>query len=247
MPVRLSSMTPSQEEGWRVLLDLYEEFSAGWCLIGGQMVWLLAREYGVEPARATEDVDVVVDIRTDQGLMARMCAWLERHDFDLDEISADGIGHRFLSAVYSGPGKVAVDILAPENMGERANLTTTPPARTVSAPGTRDALDDAEPLEVLVGERSGYVLRPQLISAILAKAAATTILIRENPDRDWADLAFLLSLIPDPISAAEQLTKSQRRKLRTARPLLDENHFAWRLLGQRGRDGITALEFLIGD
>jgi hypothetical protein len=71
--------------------------------------------------------------------------------------------------------------------------------------------------------------------------------LRENPDRDWADLAFLLSLIPDPISAADQLTKSQRRKLRTARPLLDENHFAWRPLGQRGRDGITALEFLIGD
>lgn len=239
-------MTPSQEEGWGVLLDLYEEFAAGWCIIGGQMVWLLAREHGVEPTRVTEDVDVVVDIRTDQGLMARICAWLEHHHFDLDAISADGIGHRYLSTTYVGPGRVAVDILAPENMGSRADLTTTPPARTVSAPGTRGALDDAEPLEILLGDRSGYILRPQLISAILAKAAATTILIRENSDRDWADLAFLLSLVPDPVSAADQLTASQRRKLRVARPLLDENHFAWRLLGQRARLGIATLEFLIG-
>jgi hypothetical protein len=241
-------MTPSQGEGWRVLLDLYEEFAAGWCIIGGQMVWLLACEYGVAPTRVTEDVDVVVDIRADQRLMARICAWLELHHFKLDEISADGIGHRYLSTTYSGPGRVAIDILAPENMGDRADLTTTPPARTVSAPGTRGTLDDAAPLEILLGDRSGYILRPQLISAIIAKAAATEIPIRQNPERDWADLAFLLSLIPDPVSAADQLTKSQRRRLRRiVTPLLDEDHFAWRLLGERARDGIAALEFLIDD
>jgi hypothetical protein len=247
MPVLLLSMTPPQEEGWRVLLDLYEAFPVGWCIIGGQMVWLLAHEHGVDPIRATEDVDVAVDIRADQQLIMRLCSWLEDREFSLDGISADSIGHRYVSNAYRGPGKVAFDILAPENVGERANLTTSPPARTVSAPGSRDALDAAESLEVILGGRSGHVLRPSLLSAILAKAAATTIPVRGNPERDWIDLAFLLSLIPDPVSSAAQLTNRQRRKLRAASALLAEGHPAWRSLGSRARLGIVALQFLIGD
>lgn len=247
MLIPLSSMTPSQEEGWRVLLDLYEAFPGGWCIIGGQMVWLLAREHGVEPVRVTEDIDVVVDIRADQQLITRMCAWLEAREFSLDGISADNIGHRYVSTAYNGPGKVAFDILAPENVGDRADLTTSPPARTVSAPGTRDALDAAEPLEILLGDRSGHVPRPALISAILAKAAATRIPVRANPERDWADLAFLLTLIPDPVSTAAQLSNRQRRKLRAVSALLGEDHPAWRPLGPRSRLGIAALQFLVGD
>lgn len=214
MLIPLSSMTPPQAEGWRALLDLYEAFPADWRITGGQMVWLLAREHSVEPIRATEDTDVVIEIRADQGLMKRVCAWLEERAFDLEGISADSIGHRYVSTTYTGPGKVAFDILAPENVGDRADLTTSPPARTVPAPGTRDALDAAEPVEIILGSRSGHVPRPPLISAILAKAAATTIPGRANPERDWADLAFLLTLVPDPLSAAANLTRPQRRKLR---------------------------------
>ena len=148
MLIPLDSMTPAQTGGWRVLLDLYDAFPEGWCVIGGQIVWLLAREHGVAPIRATEDVDVVVDIRSDQRLIRRLCAWLESRDFDLEGISVDNIGHRYASTTYSGPGKVAFDILAPDNVGARATLTTSPPARTVSAPGTRSALDTAEPVEI---------------------------------------------------------------------------------------------------
>jgi hypothetical protein len=138
-PVVLSSMTPTQEEGWRALLDLQQDFRSGWCLIGGQMVWLLAVEHGVAP------------------------------------------------------------------------------------------------------------IRPPLIAALLAKAAATTIPGRENPDRDWNDAAFLLTLLADPIGAANQLTKGQKHSLRTMKALLDANHPIWRQLGERARLGRTALEFLLGE
>lgn len=240
-------MTTPQEEGWRVLLDLYEAFPGGWCIIGGQMVWLLAHEHDVDPIRTTEDVDVVVDIRGNQRLITHTCAWLEARGFSLDGISADGIGHRYVSATYDGPGKVAFDILAPENLGERADLTTSPPARTVSAPGTRDALDAAEPLEILLGDRSGHVLRPKLIFAILVKAAATRIPVRTNPERDWADLAFLLTLIPDPASTAAQLSNPQRRKLRAVNALLSEDHPAWRPLGPRSRLGKPVCGYYAAD
>ena len=246
-PVVLTSMTPAQEEGWRILLDLYQDFPAGWCLIGGQMVWLYARESDIEPPRITEDVDVVVDVRADQQAIRRMCHWLEAaaRDFELDGLSPDGIGHRYVSRSYNGPGRVLFDVLAPDNVGTRADLTTTPPARTVSAPGTRAPLDASERVEILLGGRTGYVLRPSLLAAILAKAAATTIPVRENRDRDWADVAFLLSLVPDPAAAAADLTASQKRHLAAINALLDEKHPAWRSLGDRARIGYTALQFLL--
>lgn len=246
-PVTLTSMTPAQAEGWRTLLDLYQEFQAGWCLIGGQMVWLLALEHGVEPMRLTEDVDIVVDIRADQQAIKRLCTWLESHDFKLAGISPDGIGHRYVSTAYVGPGKVQFDVLAPDNMGQRTDLTTSPPARTVSAPGTRNALDAAQAIEIVHHERAGHVLRPSLIAAILTKAAATTIPVRDNPDRDWSDAAFLLTLVADPVGTAAELTRGHRRVLGNIRPLLDANHWAWQQLGERARLGLTALEFLLDE
>jgi len=244
-PVILSSMTPTQEEGWRTLLDLYQNFLSGWCLIGGQMVWLLAIEQGIEPIWLTDDVDVAVDIRADQEAIRRLCAWLESRHFRLEGIDTDGIGHCYLSTTYPGPGQVKFDVLAPDNVGQRADLTTSPPARTVSAPGTRYALDSAEAIEIVLRERSGHVLRPSLIAALLAKAAATTIAVRDNPDRDWRDAAFLLTLVADPIGTAAELTRGQKRRLRIIRPLLSEDHPAWRQLGERGRLGRIALEFLL--
>jgi hypothetical protein len=38
-------MTPAQHDGWKLLLDLGDESVSTWCLVGGQMVWLLAAEY----------------------------------------------------------------------------------------------------------------------------------------------------------------------------------------------------------
>lgn len=244
-PVTLVQMTPAQEESWRILLDLYPVFPSGWCLIGGQMVWLFACEYNVDPVRATEDVDVAVDIRADQQAIRRLCAWLESRHLMLEGMNTDGIGHRYVSSTYEGPGKVMFDVLAPDNVGGRADLTTSPPARTVSAPGTRNALDEVQRIEVVLGHRTGQILRPSLLAAIIAKAAATTIPVREDPDRDWSDAAFLLSLVPDPVAAAAELTKGQRRGLRAIDALLDEAHPAWRRLGARGRLGNATLQFLL--
>ena len=110
-PVRLTSMMPAQECAWGVLLDLSADFRTDWCLIGGQMVWLFAQEHGIEPVQATEDVDIAVDIQADQGAIKRLCAWLETRDFKLEGVSPDGIGHRYVSSTYEGPGDVLFDVL----------------------------------------------------------------------------------------------------------------------------------------
>lgn len=69
-------MRPAQEQGWLTLFKLAMTFPTGWCLGGGQMVWLLAAEHRVAPLRATDDVDVVVDIRSEPtGIQALNLAW----------------------------------------------------------------------------------------------------------------------------------------------------------------------------
>lgn len=50
------------------------------------------------------------------------------------------------------------------------------------------------------------------------------ITVRENLERDWADLAFLLTLVPDPVVTAAELNNRQRQKLRDLGELPNEAH-----------------------
>lgn len=244
-PVVLSGMTVTQQQGWEVLLRAAVELPEAWCLVGGQLVWLHAVQHGVQPLRATEDMDVVVDVRSEPGAIRRMCKWLESQEFSLEGMNADGVGHRYSRAASGAPGRVVFDVLAPDSLGARADLTTSPPARTVSAPGARAALNSAERVDVMLAGRAGHVFRPTLLGAVLAKAAATTIAVRTAPERDWADVAFLLTLVADPLAVAGKLTGSERKKLRKVEALLDETHPAWRPLGERARLGHATLQFLL--
>ena len=248
----LDRLTPAAEDGWHVLFDLAETDSENWLLVGGQMVYLLAVENGVPPVRATDDVDVALDVRAKPGATEWLAGWLVDRGFELEPVSTDGIGHRFSRPADPGPGSVVVDVLAPDGVGARAKLFTRPPARTVQAPGTTQAFARSSLVTVSVfgdtgrGLRTGRVRRPSVLGALMTKAAATTIAVRQSPERDFEDAALLLSLIDDPLEAREVCDKSDIKKLRRLQVLDDSRHPAWRLLGgqaaERGRD---ALGFLI--
>jgi hypothetical protein len=144
------------------------------------------------------------------------------------------------------------DILAPEGIGQRAPLTTTPPARTIPVPGGTQALNRAETVQVSVGSMvsapslTGAVRRPSLLGAIVAKATATTITGRRNGDRDWQDAALLLACTPDPFALAGACDRKDRRRLRRLDPLTDRSHPGWALLeDDHHRRGTAALEILL--
>lgn len=95
-------------------------------------------------------------------------------------------------------------------------------------------------------ERTGTVRCPDLLGALVVKAAATTIPVRENPARDWQDAALLLSVLADPLGTAARLNKRDRQHLDRLRPLLGTSHCGWEnLSGEARRRGATALSFLI--
>lgn len=246
-PVALAeTMSPAQKQGWLVLLRLAEAFPAGWCLVGGQMVWLHAAEYGADPPRATDDVDLVVDIRAEPTAIRDLCRWLEDNSIELEGISPDGIGHRYMKAAEPEPGRITFDVLAPDNVGTRADLATTRGARTIEAAGSTRALNNSERIEVSVAGTTGLINRPTLAAAIVLKATATTVPTRTDANPDFSDTAFLLSLVPDPVDAARDLSKSDRKQLRAISALLDDQHPAWRPLGrERARLGQTALDIML--
>lgn len=64
-------------------------------------------------------------------------------------------------------------MLAPDHVGVRADLTTTPPGRTIEVPGGTRALQRSERITVQVAGRTGLIPRPDLVGAMLVKLAAT--------------------------------------------------------------------------
>jgi hypothetical protein len=209
---------------WHLLFDLAEELPDTWCLIGGMMVALHGLEHGKTEVRATADGDVLADVRAAPGALRQITEFLEAHALEPEPGPGETL-HRFRRP--AGQGDIIVDVLAPDHMGSRADLTTRPPGRTVEVPGGTQALDRSARVRVRVAGRTGYIPRPSLTGAILVKAAALSL--SGDPDRHYQDLAFLLTLVEDPLTARSELTQSERRRLRDC-PLLDKDCRGWRWL-----------------
>lgn len=251
MTVELPGLAPAAEEGWTTLLDLNETDSSSCLLIGGQMMHLLPVEHDAPMVRPTDDVDVVVDVRTRPQGTRWLAGWLQERGFTLEGVNPDKIAHRSIRPATGGPGNVIIDVLGPEGLGRRASLITVPPNRTVPVPGSVQALRRSRLVTVrvsgMVGRepRLGSVRCPNLLGALVGKAAATTIPARSNPERDWQDAALLLSLIADPIAVAEECDSKDRQRLRLLHPLADPTHPGWRNLDAATRTrGVATLSFL---
>lgn len=223
--VELPVLPAPVDELWHTLLDLGDQLEVPWTLIGGQMVLLHAIEHGQIPPQISQDGDVIADIRAIPGALVHVVAGLEALGFALQSISADGLAHRYTRPAQPRP--VVIDVLAPEGLGERADLTTTPPGRTIEVPGGTQALSRTELITVVHEGRTGTIPRPTLLAAIVGKAAATAL---PGPERHYRDLALLCALVEDPFEISEQLTRKDRQRLRLASQLLDDAHAAWSLV-----------------
>ncbi len=238
-PVRLPTLPGHDDELWLALIELSELRPGVWTLIGGQMVFLHAMEHGADPPRVSTDLDVLVNARVVAGGVREFVAAIEAAGFALVGASPDGLAHRYQR------GGVSVDVLAPEGLGPRTDLTTTPPGRTLQVPGGTQALDRTELVPVVFGDHQGLVPRPSLLGAIVGKSVAVDV--DDVPDAQRLDLALLLSLVDDPIELAEQLTKKDRQRLRARTEMADADQPAWSSLSVDEADrGRAAFRLLVG-
>jgi hypothetical protein len=217
---------------WDALIELTELRRGEWTLIGGQMVYLHAVEHAATPPRISTDLDVLVNARIVTGGVAGFVAALELRGFCLEGTSPEGLAHRYRR------GGVSIDVLAPEGLGPRTNLTTTPPGRTLQVPGGTQALARTELLPIHTTTATGQVPRPSLLGAIIGKAVAVGV--DDAPNAQRLDLAFLLSLVEEPLDLATRMTPKDRRRVRARTELTDPQHETWQILAPTQRDRARA-------
>ncbi|MFC7504465.1 hypothetical protein [Nocardioides sp. GCM10030258] len=208
-PVELPAMNEPQKQSWHALMDLYNRISTDWTLIGGQLVHLHCAERGATPTRPTNDVDTVVNVRASTTMLESFTGALKDMGFTPDT-SGDGIQHRWRR------DRAQIDVLIPEGIGQRAAARLgAGGAPTISAPGTTQALNRSEPVLVTADGRTGTVLRPSLVGALVGKAAARTEIAADRAStRHCTDFVVLASLVSARDFREAALVNKDRTRLR---------------------------------
>ena len=214
----LPAMPEEQTASWLALLELYDVLAQGWTLIGGQLVHLHCAERGQFPERATNDADTVVDVRADPTILHTFTKALTDLGFRSAGISAEGRQHRWVR------DKASLDVLLPEGIGERASaregVTGSP---TLPTQGGTQALARSEVVAVTVDGREGFVRRPNLVGALVVKAAAHTNVGDHDLRRHRRDFLVLAGLITASDFGNEQLSKKDRRRLKGMLTAIDKD------------------------
>lgn len=208
----------SEGDLWAALLDVADRQPDGWTLVGGLMVFLHAYESGLSPARVTRDLDAVVAARSVTQATRRLSTTLVELGWRLDpkRIKGQDTGFRFDKAT------LFFDVLAPEGLGERADLTTVPPAKSIAIKGGTRALQRTQWLAVRLGDRGGLVPRPDSLGALVIKSRAAVLDKgspadpTRRPERHVEDLALLYAGITDPEVVRSDASKADLKRLRSA-------------------------------
>lgn len=235
-PVVLPMLAPTHRGLWDVLCDLADRHDSDWVLVGGQMVLLHAVQAARTPPRVSQDLDAIIDARVRPPALAPFLVTLRELGFTSVSTSPDDVAHRY------GRGDVHIDVLAPEGIGRRAPIRTVGTAVTVEIAGGTQALARGERLPVLHDGRRAFVPRPNLLGAIVIKAAAVNN--DRQPQRHLTDLAFLVSMAADPVALRGELTAKDLARLRAVVALQNPSHEAWRML-EDPDEAFAAFQLLI--
>lgn len=226
MTVTMPVMTVAQERSWHALLDLHARHPSGWTLVGGQMVHLHCAERGGSPARPTDDVDTVLDVRAEPYALLEITSTLRDLEFAPAGTTWNGHQHRWIRA-----DDAVIDLLIPRHLGERAaRRTGATGGTTLETPGAQQALDRTDDVDVLVGERTGTVRRPRLLGALVAKAAAHTVSLDTRRDRHVTDFAVLATLVR-PDDAVHTATARDRQYLQRMLTVTAADPRPWAAVG----------------
>ena len=221
--VQLPTMPDPQVVAWHAVLDLDEHLAAPWVLIGGQMVVLWCAEAGIDVIRPTEDADVVLDVWVQRNALKEATRLLGDRGFREAE-TTDGYGYRYQR------GQACLDLMVPDHMERQNRRPTTVTGRSgLQAAGGTQALIRAERIPVQVAGRSGHVRRPNILGAIVAKAAAAVSDTRDT-DRHRDDIAVLAQIALDASAyrmMRAEATARDRKRLRDALAAMPVNHRAW--------------------
>lgn len=145
-PIAIAPIDDAEAEVWRLTREVALLLTGlPWVLIGGLMVRAAEAERGVTTTFTTGDVDIVLDVRAVSTATAEAATRLLAADFR-PQPYGENLTYRFVR------GNDVVDVLAPDSLSERADITTVPPGETLGALGSRQALNRRRVVTVDAGD-----------------------------------------------------------------------------------------------
>ncbi|MGH9130911.1 MAG: hypothetical protein ACRDWV_04410 [Acidimicrobiales bacterium] len=240
MSVVLETLSEAQRQSWLSLLEVAKVFPTGWCLVGGQMVHLFCAERNFTPVRPTDDGDVALDVRAHPHILADFTQILIELGFAPSGASPEGHQHRWVRASAS------LDLLVPQDIGTRAaGRTGATGGTTIESPGAQQALARSEEVTVRVAKAIGVIRRPNLLGALVSKAAAYSVPVDRHKQRHMVDFAALAAITRRSDQIARQLTARDHRYLVPMIAALESSRGVWSGMENAAR-GIHALAGLLG-
>jgi hypothetical protein len=238
-PVVLDGLAEGQRQSWLGLLEVARVHPDGWCLVGGQMVYLICRERSFAPVRLTNDSDLALDVRAHPNVLHDFTAALASVGFAPAGESPEGHQHRWVRDLAS------IDLLIPHDVGApAASRRGVSGGTTLQAPGAQQAITRCEPVTVQVGGMVGIVRRPNLFGALVAKAAAYSVWNDPARQRHLSDCVVLAAMARRADRLAEQMNARDRRYLAPALLALSQSRPLW--AGIEGADrAVEALGRLV--
>jgi hypothetical protein len=141
-------------------------------------------------------------------MLQRFTGTLTDLGFESAGISAEGDQHRWVR------DRALIDVLLPDGVGERAsNRLGVTGGPTLPTAGGTQALQRSEVVAVTVDSRPGFVRRPNLIGALVVKAAAHSNAGDPGIARHRRDFVVLAGMVTATDFSDEKLTRKDRQRL----------------------------------
>ena len=226
-PINLDEFA-GNDEIWKAIVEIAAALRRDeWALVGGQMVALHGFVSGATPPRATDDIDIVADVVVRRGVLSRCVGVLESLDYIPQPSITGRTLHRFTGA------RGHVDLVVPDHV-PASLVSKLRGYQPVPIVGGRRALDRAVLVPVAFGGRRADIVVPDLRGAIVLKARAG---VADNRDsqRHLSDIAFLCSIVADPLAMRDELDAKERRSLRRVEMPTDAGTAPWVFLPARIR------------
>ncbi len=188
---------------------------------------------------------MLVDICANPGTVAKVANELQQ--FGFKPLEPWG-GEEFARCTFvSGTGQI--DILCPDDASDE-QLETPSGVRSLAIPGGRRALEISEAVRITYDEKYADIdIRlPLLPGAIVVKAAAAVDPRTADQPRHIQDVAGMLCVVDEPISARDKLSAEDRSLLASlVNRLVDDGDVAWDGIGTSDRlQGRAALDIMSG-
>lgn len=204
------------------------------------MVHVHAALAGFE-SRATKDADMLIDVMASSAYIAEIIHQLHMLGFEVQEPGLRGSAfHRMRKDNF------VVDVLVADHLPSKklasAKFNRWPMMET---PGGAQAIERKMNIRVQTEKRSASIWMPDLLGALVLKAAAYSA-DRRDQRRHLDDAALLASLITNHAGELKRLHGSDKKRLRNLEVALkDRNAPSWLLLPEaqriKGQDTLRIL------